>query len=649
MKKPRLQFLLFFSFYLLIELTFRLQSSYLQFNSLLLRNTFSSLFIAAILTGINKHWKNIGISIITILSTVFVSVYAFVQISMKNYYGAFFSSRFITQEIPAVQSYANDFMASLKLQYFIYFVYLIIFIILYFVLLKRHIVTKVKYHSLKNRYISILAILVYGLLLFWEPQAYLESSSKLLMNPFYTEAAMNQLGLNPFIISDLQYVITPSRAVQKIEEIPVEPEPEKPVEPIKDPMLREFDDSQWRQVMDVEENESFKQIDQYFMNQTLTKKNDMTGIFEGKNIIYFLVEAFDELAIHPDITPTLYKMKDEGLYFNQFFSPQYNCATAESELMSVSSLYPVVGTCTMSNYYRNTNVQTVYNLFKNKGYETRSFHNWNDQFYPRTQIHPFLGSNLYKDEPQTIPSRVSGWQSDLTMIHTVTNDLNAIDGPFMSYVITSTTHFPYDVDTELGNKYLDRVNSSLPDAPMDIKRYLSKAVDLDNAVNYLLENLDDMDNTVFVFFSDHTPFKLNRSEILANTHGENKGQFSSSTPMMIYTPNGPSQVVSKVSSSIDLVPTIANLFNLNHDPRVFMGSDIFSDTNNLVIMQNGSWYDQVGYYDASKANFKAHGDKTYSADEISTRNAQVKQKLAISSSIYMSEYFSQRAFLLRED
>lgn len=646
MKQSKLQILVFLIFFSLIEVCFRLQSGSFSLQLPLLRSLIYAAFVSSFFFILNRMSKRQWITVLTIGYAFFISLYSFIQIGMKSYYGAFFSFRFLTQSVPNVQSYASDFLAFLKPSNFIYFLLFGLFTYAYIMTRKKQRTFKNKSQALSLFLLPLLIFITYFMSLFIDTQQYIESSFNLFKNPFYTESAMNQLGVMPFISSDFQYVLVPSRAIQKIDATPDTPKGELPDGPKEDPNERVIDDSIWRETFENETKGDFKAIDQFFLNQPITKRNEMTGLFKDKNLVYFLVEAFDELAIHPELTPTLYQLKTEGMYFNQFHSPQFNCATAESELISVSSLYPVVGTCTMANYYTNTNPQTIYKLFKEEGYETRSFHNWTDQFYPRTKIHPVLGSNGYKDEAQTIPKRIGGWQSDLTMMKTVVKDLNDLDSPFMSYVITSSTHFPYDKESNLGNKYLDKINKVLPDAPIDIKRYLSKAMELDASIQYLMDNLNSMDNTVLALFSDHRPFKVDGGLVSKYADNTNKGKIYDSTPMLIYTPGIKSQVVEKVSSTIDLMPTLSNLFDLNYDPRLFMGSDIFSDVNNIVIMQSGSWRDQVGIFDANKSSFTPYEEaNTYTAEQIRVRTAGVKQRLAISSSIYMQGYFEERPFL----
>ena len=648
MKQVTKQFLLFLLTFTAIEFAFRIQSSDLLYLDLYFRSFLYAAFLSFIFLSLNTFSNSKLVTFITSISVSIISAYAFFQIAMNHYYGSFFSTRFISREMPQVQSYAKDFIAFLSPNLIVYPVILVVF--LYFYLKSRNNQAVMKSGKVRiiGLLIPLLIFLVYLLSLRIDTRDYLRPSMDLYKNPFYTQASLNQLGLIPFMGSDFIYLINPEASVQTIdtpiEEIPIVIKPQV----VKDPFKRTINDSQWHDYRDKETDDNFNSIDNYFLSQGITAKNKMTGILEGNNLIYILVEAFDELAIHPILTPTLSKLKDEGIYMNQFHSPQFNCATAESELMSVSGIYPLVGTCTYSNYYQNTSPQTVYKLFQAKGYATRSFHNWTDQFYPRSKIHPELGSQLYKDESQTLPGRVSGWQSDLEMMKTVVRDLNDMDSskPFMAYVIGSSTHFPYDKPSYLGDKFASEVRAVHPNAPADIVRYLSKAMEFDRAIQYLLENLETIDKTSLVLFSDHTPFKMASKDIEDYTPKDGQGRFYDSTPMIIYGKNIEQEKIEKVASTIDLLPTIANLYNLQYDPRIMMGTDIFSNENPTVIMQSGSWRDQTGRYDVEKALFTPYDPAiTYTQEEINKINQEVITTLSISSQVYLKGYFHQRPFL----
>lgn len=649
-KQKPIHFLIYFIPLILIEVLFRIQAGMYETPIFWIRSLFFTLFLATFLYTLNAWKQNKIVAFITIFIIFGISLYSFLQIGISHYYGYFFSVRILMKGTPDVGSYALDYLLYIKPITYLILVVGIASSILYLYLKPKSASLNLRKDKLLHVTATLFVYSVYILsVIFFDPPNLFETSIKLYLNPKYSEISINQLGTSAFLMSDVQYLVNPGRANEK--DVNIDEPTIPPVEIPKEPDLlegRNPDDHLWTDLAQREVNENIKAVDSFFLNKSKVERNDKTGIYKDMNFIYVLVEAFDLIAIDKDLTPTLYKLKNEGTFFENFYSPQFNCATAESELISMSSIYPVVGTCTMSAYYNDANPQTVFNLFKAHGYQTSSYHNWNDQFYPRTKIHPVLGSDKYLDSDTLIQKQILGWQSDLTMMEGVVSRLNQYgDDKFMAYVITSSTHLPYDVKSTLGSRYVNEVLKVYPDAPLEIRTYLSKAIELDKAMEYLLKNLEDMDNTVIAMFADHRPLKM-KGEYLNTYSSINRleNHELDHTPFIIYTPNQTPETNKTPASTIDMLPTLANLFDLNHDTRLFMGTDIYGDAENLVIFQNGSWYDSVGYYNASKASFVPYDlEVTHSVETIQRINQTVKTKLSISSIIYTESYFDLRPFL----
>ena len=57
-------------------------------------------------------------------------------------------------------------------------------------------------------------------------------------------------------------------------------------------------------------------------------------------------------------------------------------------------------------------------------------------------------------------------------------------------------------------------------------------------------------------------------------------------------------VVEEPCSSLDILPTLSNLFGIEYDSRLLMGRDIFSDADPLVIFNNRSFITDKVMYNA---------------------------------------------------
>ncbi|MPN25289.1 hypothetical protein SDC9_172696 [bioreactor metagenome] len=117
----------------------------------------------------------------------------------------------------------------------------------------------------------------------------------------------------------------------------------------------------------------------------------------------------------------------------------------------------------------------------------------------------------------------------------------------------------------------------------------------------------------------------------------------SRTPFVIYNSTLTAATYSEPMSTVDITPTLANLFDLNYDPRLYMGNDYFSAADKIVYFANGSWLNTAGYYNASQSKFETFtGQTTPDLTVLNEINDKIKNLFAISKLIYKTDYFRSR-------
>ena len=79
-------------------------------------------------------------------------------------------------------------------------------------------------------------------------------------------------------------------------------------------------------------------ITNFIKNETGTKQNKYTGMFEGMNLIFIVAESFSEIAVSEELTPTLYKLVHEGFDFTNFYTSN-NLSTIGGEFQALTGLY----------------------------------------------------------------------------------------------------------------------------------------------------------------------------------------------------------------------------------------------------------------------------------------------------------------------
>ena len=92
---------------------------------------------------------------------------------------------------------------------------------------------------------------------------------------------------------------------------------------------------------------------------------------------------------------------------------------------------------------------------------------------------------------------------------------------------------------------------------------------------------------------------------------------------------------------MNILPTLANLFNLDYDPRFYLGEDLFSsDFSNRVVFADGSWEDGVARYDARSSTVTYFGSQEYSTSELQKINREINLKKQMSKLAITSDYFA---------
>ena len=637
-------FLYLFLSYFFIELTFKVITfkNILEWSTLriLIFNLSSSLLISFLLS----FFKEKVVKIVILILVLFSGVYAITEMGFNNFMGNYMSFNAAGDGAGRVGEYVIEFIKYIKLEYYLCLIPFIIILIIF--IRKKDILTYIKYDYKQRALLAIIIVFSYLLgyatliIPFMQNSNQIKSNLKLYYEPTLIELSLRQFGTNRFLTRDLIYMVMPHNNNSSIiideEENNVEQKPEEPN------YIREIDDTKWQELMNNETNTNIKQLDEFYMSQNITSKNEYTGIFENKNLILIMIEAFDTIAINQDVAPTLYKMATEGFYFDNYYTPKYSCTTGESEYIGLTSIIPSSTVCTPNTYRNNTYTDTIFNLFNKKGYYSSSYHNWNDQFYSRTVLHQNMGSDKFYDVDALGIKIIQGWQSDYdlmtnSMPHFINQD------KFFSFIITSSTHFPYDVDSTVVTRNWNKVKDL--NYSTKIKRYLAKVAELDKGLEYLLselQNQNKLDDTVIVLFGDHHPLKMGLGELnSASSFNRYEGFNEDRLPFIIYNSEIEGKTISTTASTFDILPTLANMFNLEYDPRLYVGKDIFSEDEKIVIFTNGSWATDKALYFSSTGKYETLQDGV-DEEYINKINTKVSNWFTVSDLTLKTDYFKYR-------
>lgn len=393
-------------------------------------------------------------------------------------------------------------------------------------------------------------------------------------------------------------------------------------------------------------SEKIINMHKYFKNLEPTEKNKYTGLFKDKNIIFIVAEGLDVIAIDENITPTLYKMANSSYVFTNFYQPLYPVSTSDGEYMALVSLIPKEGVWSFEKTSKISMPLGFGTMFKNAGYTSYGFHNHTSTYYSRDLSHKNIGLTFYAcGNGLEKKMNCDHWpNSDKEMIDATVSYYIDKDKPFATYYMTVSGHLNYNF---YGNNMASRNKGYVKDLDYSnaVKAYYATQIELDKAMKALLKDLEEsgkLDDTLIVITPDHYPYGLTFKQMNEVSETDRSNKFENyHTSLIMYNSKIEKTVIDKVVSSLDILPTIYNLYGLDFDSRLLMGRDIFSDSEGLVILSDRSWITSKGKYNSVNKKFTKTTEEEVTEEYIESINAIVYQKFSMSSLILDTNYYKK--------
>ncbi len=417
-----------------------------------------------------------------------------------------------------------------------------------------------------------------------------------------------------------------------IPNIPEEEEPEEVV-PTYNEIEIDFDT-----LIANETNSTIKSMLEYFKNSDATNKNEYTGMFKGKNLIFILAEGFNMIAVDPELTPTLYKLSHEGFVFNNFYSPVF-LSTTGGEFQATTGLIPTQSILSDWKKSEPTISYALGNAFSNLGYTANGYHNWTYTYYSRQKTMKTLGFTSYMGCGNGMEDLINcSWlPSDVDMINQ-TLPLYQDNTPFVTYYVTVSGHAPYAYNST-GNSIALKNIQYVKDLPYsnNVKAYLATQIELDRALEALIDGLEAegiLEDTVIALVGDHYPYTLTIDEVneLSDYERDEIVEVNRSN-FILWNSEIETVEVDKVGSQIDVLPTLLNLFGVEYDSRLIVGKDILSDAPGLAIFSNRSWVSDYGTYKNGKFTLKEGVTLENTTEYVTSMNNLVSNRFTLSANI----------------
>ncbi len=322
----------------------------------------------------------------------------------------------------------------------------------------------------------------------------------------------------------------------------------------------------------------------------------------------------------------------------------------------VMGLAPVEGVESMMKTQYCNNYFTLGNQLQREGYYSAAFHGGVYNFYDRDLTHENLGYSTYLGRGNGLEEITEDYTDTGTFLATLETYAN--EEPFSIYYMSLSGHCIYSEDSALTTEYLSRVESVLGGTYKDTTMYyFCYQMEFENAMTELLAALEEKgiaDDTVICITADHYPYGLEKNDAFYNTE-DYVSDLYGSTPEHCWEQDHNSWIIwsgcleneyqnmgceiSAPTYSLDIVPTLSNLFGLEYDSRLLVGRDVFSDAEPIVLWNTYSWVTDMGKYDASEQTFYPNDGVEVDETYITRISRIVANKLNFSRQVVDNDYY----------
>lgn len=354
-------------------------------------------------------------------------------------------------------------------------------------------------------------------------------------------------------------------------------------------------------------------LDEYFAETAgADTANGYTGISQGNSVIVILLESFEEFAIDPVLTPTLYRLfVTEGIPLTAYYSKQ---KTDMAEASALFGSLPSSGSL-FWNYWQNECPFTLPAMYKAAYPESRvwSFHNNVGTFYNRENAHPgifgFDGHVQLAD--MNLPDNGGEWvQSDAAMFASQAEAMVPDAGQFFTYITTFSMHGGYEYRSTFEDTYAWFDEQGILPRRSTFDQYkrtfMAAAMDLDAGLETLMGRLEDtgrLDSTTILLFTDHNAYYYDFTFLLRNLDPTDETDIEAyHLPAVIYdqklkaamAENGET-ALDKFVTTLDFAPTLLNLLGLPYNPSWYVGNDMLSAQTTLSVSPVGGIFSDRFY------------------------------------------------------
>lgn len=360
--------------------------------------------------------------------------------------------------------------------------------------------------------------------------------------------------------------------------------------------------------------------------------------YKGKNLIMIQVESLQQFVLNRkyngrEITPNLNKLLNESMYYDNCYYQISMGHTSDAELLTNTSLYPLCDSSVYMTKYKNKYI-ALPEVLKSINYTSFAIHGNESSFWNRNYMYKDYGfHDFYSLEKLKSDDIVEMGLSDKSLFEQGYNIISKSKQPFYSFIVTLTSHSPFNVDNNFCNA--DNLLTAYYNSINYTDKYIGKFIDELKASGIL-------DNSILIIYGDHNAMTINEKNLMENELGVNldsnyEWQKYQKVPIIMKLPD--SNYIGINHNSVgqnDIFPTILDLYGITGVKH--FGKSLLSIDNNQVILRDGSYIEGQYYYDREvNETFNIDNGKIQKNDNKKIENA--KKKIEASNDIINYNYF----------
>ena len=396
------------------------------------------------------------------------------------------------------------------------------------------------------------------------------------------------------------------------------------------------------------QEKAVEEIDAYFEARGEQADNEMTGLFEGKNVVLVLMESMDDWALG-EHTPTINRLMDEGINFANFYTPGYGgVRTFNTEFCTNTGSFLTTTGGYAFDYVTNDYRQSLANQLTDLGYSANVYHYNTPTFYSRGEFSPAMGYGEYISYEDYVTEQTKDdlYDDQFLFDNAAVSESFFREGPKLNFIITRSAHLSYkynEVLSHWGLKQYPQYRGMTGNEEEDCM-YL-KARLVDDMFARLLEELEahgELEDTVIVAYTDHYSYGFKNVDLMMERSGVEDLLLLEKTPCFIWSADGPDMDIEKTLNTSDLLPTLLNLMGID-SPYSYIGQDAFDDSYaGYALFPNGSWVSNgVAYSASSKQIISLKPGKTMSQEQIQKMAELLNKFVYINNLILETDYYAE--------